>query len=154
MKIIIALGHSGYDVDIKLAETIPELDLVVGGHSHTYLFTGPDPPSTDVPKGDYPTYVKNGNKTIPVVQAYCYTKYLGHLELQFDDDGELLTPVDGVGVSYAEPILLNSDVGQDPVILEAMEKWQQNLTEYKVVVGENLVYMSEGGPSEESNIGE
>ena len=112
MTILIALGHSGYEMDIELAENIPELDVVVGGHSHTFLYTDSDgsgPPSNDIPDGDYPTYVKNKvtDKVIPVVQAYCYTKYLGHLELQFDDQGELLTPVDGNGVSFADPILLD-----------------------------------------------
>ena len=158
VDIIIGLGHSGYEIDIELAENIPELDLVVGGHSHTFLYTdnGNGLPSNDESKGDYPTYVKNKlvDKTIPVVQAYCYTKYLGHLILKFDADGELLTPVDGVGVSFADPILLDKSVPEDQYTLDAMVKWQNNLTEYKEVVGTNLVYMQKEGPSEESNIGE
>ena len=54
VQIIIALGHSGYLIDIELAENIPELDLVVGGHSHTFLYTdtGNGLPSNDQPKGD------------------------------------------------------------------------------------------------------
>ena len=159
VNILIALGHSGYDIDIEIAENIPEIDLVVGGHSHTYLYTdksGQGPPSNDQPEGDYPTYVNNKvqqGKVIPVVQAYCYTKYMGHLKLKFDSEGELLTPVDGRGVSFADPVLLDNTHPEDPAILEAMVKWQQNLTEFKEVVGVNLVYMEEGGPSEESNIG-
>ena len=39
VNIIIAAGHAGYDVDKLMAKQIEELDLVVGGHSHTYLFT-------------------------------------------------------------------------------------------------------------------
>ena len=89
-----------------------------------------------------------------MVQAHCYTKYLGHLELRFDEAGELLRPVDGVGVSYAEPVLLDDSIDQDPQVLEAMLKWQQNLTEYKEVLGYNELYMEERRPSEESNIGE
>ena len=89
-----------------------------------------------------------------MVQAHCYTKYLGHLELRFDEAGDLLVPVDGVGVSYAEPILLDDSIEQDPQVLKAMEKWQQNLTEYKEVLGYNVVYMEERRPSEESNIGQ
>ena len=159
VDILIALGHSGYEIDIQIAENIPEIDLVVGGHSHTYLYTdnnGQGPPSNDQPKGDYPTYVNNKvqeGKVIPVVQAYCYTKYMGHLTLKFDSEGELLTPVDGAGVTFAEPVLLDNTHKEDEVILDAMVKWQQNLTEFKQVVGVNLVYMEEGGPSEESNIG-
>ena len=55
VEIIIALGHSGYLIDIELAENIPELDLVVGGHSHTFLYTdttGNGLPSNDLPEGD------------------------------------------------------------------------------------------------------
>ena len=54
VEIIIALGHSGYLIDIELAEKVPELDLVVGGHSHTFLYTdtGNGLPSNDQPKGD------------------------------------------------------------------------------------------------------
>ena len=54
VDIIIALGHSGYLIDIELAENVPELDLVVGGHSHTFLYTdtGNGLPSNDEPKGD------------------------------------------------------------------------------------------------------
>jgi len=45
------LGHAGYDLEMKMAEQIPELDLVVGGHSHTFLFTGKNLPSIEVPEG-------------------------------------------------------------------------------------------------------
>ena len=89
VKIIIASGHSGYHIDKLMAEKIEELDVVVGGHSHTYLFTsgvGKDPPSIEVPEGDYPTYItQRSGKVVPVVQVYYHTKYLGHLELHFDD---------------------------------------------------------------------
>lgn len=39
-KIIIALGHSGIDRDKEIAKAIPELDIVIGGHSHTLLYNG------------------------------------------------------------------------------------------------------------------
>lgn len=35
--LFVALTHIGYDVDIKLAEAMPELDVIVGGHSHTRI---------------------------------------------------------------------------------------------------------------------
>ena len=37
---IIALGHSGIDVDISLAKNIPDLDIIIGGHTNTFLYTG------------------------------------------------------------------------------------------------------------------
>jgi len=42
---------------------------------------------------------QNGSERIvPIVQAFYYSKYLGHLELHFDRNGELKLPVDGFGV--------------------------------------------------------
>ena len=38
--IIIVLGHGGYTFDQMLARTVEGVDLVIGGHSHTFLFTG------------------------------------------------------------------------------------------------------------------
>ena len=39
MNIIIALGHSGYEIDMELAENIAELDLVVGGiDDYIYIY--------------------------------------------------------------------------------------------------------------------
>ena len=43
VDILIALGHSGYELDQKLAEEVEEIDVVVGGHSHTFLWTGKHP---------------------------------------------------------------------------------------------------------------
>jgi hypothetical protein len=40
VEILIALGHSGYELDVKLAAEVADIDVVVGGHSHTFLWTG------------------------------------------------------------------------------------------------------------------
>ncbi len=78
VNFIIALGHNGYNEDVEMAKRIPELDVVVGGHSHTFLYSG-EVPSVEKPQGEYPTYVKQSNgKVVPVVQAYAYSKYIGH----------------------------------------------------------------------------
>ncbi len=36
---IIALGHAGITKDMKIAE-IPGVDVVVGGHTHTFMWKG------------------------------------------------------------------------------------------------------------------
>merc|ERR1711936_344763 len=158
VEIIIALGHSGYDIDQELARSVPELDLVVGGHSHTFLYTqSPDEPlpSIEEPKGEYPTYItQESGKVVPVVQAYCYTKYLGQLKLRFDSNGDLLTPVQSEGVVLAVPELLDGSTIPSTEALEAMEKWKANLTEFQEVLGQNEVLLEERGASEESNIGD
>ncbi len=80
---IIALTHVGLRKDVEIAANVPGVDAVVGGHSHTYLSaTDPDR------QGAYPTYALQADGTlVPVVQAYAYSKYVGHFELTFDDDG-------------------------------------------------------------------
>lgn len=81
VNIIIALGHSGYEVDMDIAKNCPHVDVVIGGHSNTFLYSG-TAPDIEKPDGPYPTIIKQGNgKEVPVVQAYAFTKYLGELEL-------------------------------------------------------------------------
>lgn len=83
---IIALTHVGYKRDLEIAAQVPGVDIVVGGHSHTYLSAN-DPDR----HGPYPTWVDQpGGGMVPVVQAYAYSKYLGHAELTFDDAGNLI----------------------------------------------------------------
>ena len=63
---IIALTHIGVLKDIKLAEKTKNIDLIVGGHSHTALFE--------------PSYGINKNKhQVPIVQAGMHTEYLGRI---------------------------------------------------------------------------
>jgi len=66
----IALTHLGKDADIKLAEAVPEIDLIIGGHSHDVI----DPPLTV------------GNTII--CQAGSYGVYLGQLDMLVED-GEI-----------------------------------------------------------------
>lgn len=37
---IIALGHSGFDVDQDIAKRVRGVDVVIGGHTNTFLYTG------------------------------------------------------------------------------------------------------------------
>lgn len=93
VNIIIVLSHSGLDVDEEIAANCgPDVDVIVGGHTHTFLFTGSNAPGPDKPRGDYPTIVtqESGHK-VYVVQASAYTKYLGDITFFFDDAGEILS---------------------------------------------------------------
>lgn len=40
IDIIIALGHAGFEMDKLIAKEVDEVDIVVGGHSSTFLWTG------------------------------------------------------------------------------------------------------------------
>ena len=102
VKILIALGHSGYSKDLEIARNIPELDVVVGGHTNTFLYTGPNP-SNEEALDPYPVVVNHtGNQKTLVVQAFAFGKYLGYLNVDFDDGGNVK--------SYSgNPILLGPD---------------------------------------------
>ena len=153
VDIIIAVGHAGYTLDMELARQVEDLDLVVGGHSHTFLFTGPQPPSVEQPEGDYPTFItQSSGRVVPVVQVYCYTKYIGHLEMDFDDDGELLKPVRDNGVMFAQPILLDNAIEKDEWIEYKLAKYKSILKPYKEVVGSTEVYLYRND-NHESNLG-
>lgn len=40
VNIIIGLGHSGIEVDKIIAKEVEDIDIIVGGHSHTFLYSG------------------------------------------------------------------------------------------------------------------
>ncbi len=62
---IVALTHVGYPRDLAAIARIPDVDVVVGGHSHTFLSS-----TEDKAEGPYPTMVDNpGGYKVPVVQA-------------------------------------------------------------------------------------
>ena len=94
---IIVLSHSGYAVDLAVARAVPQVDVIVGGHSNTYLSN-----TSDRAVGPYPTMVGN----TAVVQAYAYGKFLGELNVTFDDAGNITEAV-------GEPIIMDAEVAED-----------------------------------------
>lgn len=105
VDIIIVLSHAGYPNDKIIAEFGGEdIDVIVGGHSHIFLYTGEDSPGPDAIAGGYPTIITqaSGHK-VYVVTASAYTKYLGDITFYFDAAGKV--------VSYdGAPIYLDDSV--------------------------------------------
>ena len=66
---IILISHAGFEEDKLFAEEFPEIDLIVGGHSQTYL--------------EKPVLI---NKTL-IVQAGHSGFYLGYIELFLSESG-------------------------------------------------------------------
>ncbi|XP_072534748.1 5'-nucleotidase [Salminus brasiliensis] len=133
---IIALGHSGFAVDKEIAKKVPGVDVVIGGHTNTFLYTG-TPPSTEVPAGLYPFMVQSEDgRQVPVVQAYAFGKYLGYLKVTFDSAGNVKN-------ATGNPILLDSSVTEDPAIKADVESWKVSLANYSSqYVGRTLVYLN------------
>lgn len=148
VKILIALGHGGFDVDQEIAAGVPLIDAVVGGHTNTFLYTGTPLPSIEHPLGDYPFIVEQPStkRKVPCVQAYAFGKYLGYLNLTFDQNGEVVRAV-------GNPILLDGSVPQDEELLARVTQWGENVTELtKVEVGKTRVFLN--GKSEECRLRE
>ncbi|CAH0595310.1 unnamed protein product [Chrysodeixis includens] len=121
VDIIIVLSHIGYSSDIALARQMsPAVDIIVGGHSHTLLYTG-QTPNGDNALGEYPTVVQqeNGHKIL-IVQASCYTRYLGNIKLYFDDKGEIQR-------HEGQPVFLGTSIIPDPTVTKLLEPWKQEL---------------------------
>ncbi|AOZ69895.1 multifunctional 2',3'-cyclic-nucleotide 2'-phosphodiesterase/5'-nucleotidase/3'-nucleotidase [Rhodobacter xanthinilyticus] len=110
---IIALTHTGFVKDKALA-AVPGVDAVVGGHSHT-LFS-----NTEEGAEAYPTMVG----AVPVVSAYAYSKYLGHLVLTFDDAGVLKE-------AKGDTILLDASVTPDAAVAARVAELAKPLQEMR-----------------------
>jgi 5'-nucleotidase len=79
--LVICLSHIGYQYknepnkisDVNLASLTKDIDLIIGGHTHTFL--------------DKPTILKNADgKDVLVNQVGCYGVNLGRIDFYFDSD--------------------------------------------------------------------
>jgi 5'-nucleotidase len=79
--LVICLSHIGYQYknepdkisDVRLASLTKDIDLIIGGHTHTFL--------------DKPSIIKNAEgKDVLVNQVGCYGVNLGRIDFYFDSD--------------------------------------------------------------------
>lgn len=79
--LIVCLSHLGYKYngdetkicDLKLAKLTQDIDLIIGGHTHTFL--------------DKPTVLKNSNNQDVIInQVGCYGINLGRIDFYFDNN--------------------------------------------------------------------
>ncbi|MFK7938856.1 MAG: bifunctional UDP-sugar hydrolase/5'-nucleotidase [Roseovarius sp.] len=97
---IVVLSHSGYLVDQHIAAKTEGVDVIVGGHSNTYLH-----PTDENASGLYPTMVGD----TAIVQAYAYGKFLGELNVVFDDEGKIVS-------AQGAPLIMDASVTEDDSI--------------------------------------
>jgi 2',3'-cyclic-nucleotide 2'-phosphodiesterase (5'-nucleotidase family) len=99
--LVIALTHIGYRQDRILAEAVPGLAAIVGAHSHTILKTP----------------VKVGNT--PIAQAGDHGKYLGRLDLFFENAGRgwALKSIKG------QLLLIDKSIKKDPEIKALIDRY-------------------------------
>ena len=81
---IVLLSHIGYSMDKSIAAKLTDVDVIVGGDSHTLLgdFTAYGITSSS---GSYPTMAKNKDgDSVCIVQASEYSKAMGELTVNFN----------------------------------------------------------------------
>jgi 5'-nucleotidase len=112
---IIVVSHSGYEVDKRVAAETTGVDVIVGGHSNTYLSN-----SSEDAVGPYPTMVG----PTAIVSAYAYGKFLGELNVTFNDAGEVVS-------ATGEPRIMDAAVAEDQPTLDRIAELAVPLEEIR-----------------------
>lgn len=86
VKHIVLLTHQGYDADKKLAAALTDVDVIIGGDSHTLL--GDFASFGLSSSGAYPTVLKNKDGgTVCIGQSWEYSKVFSLMNVKFDTQG-------------------------------------------------------------------
>jgi len=114
VDVLIVLSHLGYEKDVELAKAVPELDVIVGGHSHTEL-----------------PVVEEVNGVI-LAQAHEYANNLGFLHLEVED---------GQIVRYNGFLIpVTADIPEHPGVRAVIDYWNDQLQQrLDTVVGRSDV---------------
>ncbi|WP_241768389.1 5'-nucleotidase C-terminal domain-containing protein [Mesobacillus subterraneus] len=138
---IIALSHLGYDDnvaydnDLKLAEAVDGIDIIVGGHTHTKLTE--------------PKLIDKEEPTL-IVQAGQYSDLLGTLDVEFDYWGTI--------TGYAGELVDLKDKAEDANAVELVKPFKDKVMELQnKSIGTSAAVKLEGERAvvrtQESNLG-
>jgi 2',3'-cyclic-nucleotide 2'-phosphodiesterase (5'-nucleotidase family) len=132
----VVLSHLGYDVDKTVAAKISNVNLIIGGHSHTVL-TKPD--------------FVNG---IPIVQTGNYGNNVGKEVVEF-----VATPTGAKIVGFRYNLIpITDSLPEDPTIKALIAPYNDEVTKkMSVVIGEALVDLDgerANVRSKETNLGD
>ncbi|MCC5942787.1 MAG: bifunctional metallophosphatase/5'-nucleotidase [Balneolaceae bacterium] len=116
--LIISVNHSGVQEDRKLAREVPEINIIVGGHSHTPLY---EP-------------VFEGETVI--VQAGSYLSYLGIIEFEWNRGEQKVTVLNEAN---GNPFLLPLDSSVEPD-----EEIAAKVDEYRAILNEWVTELTNG----------
>jgi len=86
---IVAITHQGYDADKAMAAQLTDVDVIIGGDSHSLLgdFSAVGITSSS---GAYPTAITNkSGQMVCIGQAWEYSKAFGLMNVQFKEDGSV-----------------------------------------------------------------
>ncbi|MFC1910117.1 bifunctional metallophosphatase/5'-nucleotidase [Chloroflexota bacterium] len=118
---IIAITHLGWQKDMDLAREVAGIDVIIGGHTVTI-------PDT------YPAVVINNNIPVLVPQAGEFGKYLGRLDIIFDESG-IIQRWEG---SHLLPI--DDKIPEIPELANKLNEYREPFKDLmSTVIGETLV---------------
>lgn len=131
--LIVLLSHSGLDADLVIAQQVPGIDVIVGGHSHTVV-----------------THPLRVNDTL-IVQAGSYGAWLGVLELEVDIATRKVLSYNRE--NELRPVLNRPGDAVDENATAIVDRFNDQIkTVFACVVGETTVDLKRNR-REESNVG-
>jgi 5''-nucleotidase/2'',3''-cyclic phosphodiesterase and related esterases len=142
---IIGLTHIGLESDLNLAKNVNDIDIIIGGHSHTPLGLMPNS------KQPYPIVetTPNGQKVL-VVTAWEWGKYLGDLQVKFNRQGEVIS---WQGIPHA----IDNQIQPDATFAKQLEKFSASLAVLRqTIIGKTSVLLDgsrEQVRTQETNLG-
>ncbi len=141
---IILLTHMGLGLDMRVANEVTGVDVIVGGDSHTLLSN-----AYAAAEDRYPVIVENpAGQPVYIVQAGDQNEFLGRLDVTFDADG-VITRASG------DVILLSQFITPNAEMNDLVEELREPLTALmEQEVGETMVALDNSTcRSEECAIG-
>jgi 5'-nucleotidase len=91
VKHIVMMSHIGYENDQVIATKLTDVDVIIGGDSHTFLGEY-SPVVRKTPSGKYPTVVTNkSGEPVCIGQAWEYTKVFARMNIKFNRDGTVMS---------------------------------------------------------------
>uniref|UniRef100_A0A1Q3FF10 Apyrase n=2 Tax=Culex tarsalis TaxID=7177 RepID=A0A1Q3FF10_CULTA len=141
VNIIVVMSHCSFEEDKRIAaEAGDDIDVIVGAHSHSFLYSresGKPFDKKDTIEGDYPEIVNSSSsgRSIPIVQAKAFGKYVGRLTLYFDKQGE---------VKHWEgyTVFVDNSVKQDETILNELKPWREQVKKLgSTIIGSTDIHL-------------
>lgn len=138
VDMILVLSHMGLKEDLELAELVADIDLVIGGHSHSLLIA--------------PVVMRTSRgQQVVINQAYEKDEYIGEVVMAFSPSSKKWRLVSG------KLNRLDKSVAKDPGAQKIIEDYQKKISgEVKSVIGEAmkpLIGDKDSVRAQETNLG-
>lgn len=124
--LVVMVGHTGLDVDRRIARTVPGIDVIIGGHSHTRIPRGVYVLADSPGPGDPPGTV--------IVQAHQWVGELGRLDVTVTEGADNRWRITQYG---AVLLPVTNWYRDDPEVARTVAGyWNKIKDKYAVVVGQ------------------